>query len=426
MLRTPILLTLSFRRINEAHVKKLRFIPRSSGFTLVELIVVMAVFMTVLIISAQAFNNILSNSSRLTRSEESNIEGIIGLEVMRHDLEQMGFGLPWGFSGSIDYKEATQSDESMNDKPDGVPRAFVGYYNYSSAIIGVKASSVGTEKAAQRWSYIPFMNYSAATKESRPVNLGATSPQPGDRVIALKTSFNNHTTASLRMSGSNSFYFNYNTTGYIHDDFLPANDQETNFVYALSNDKILMPFNRADFFVSTSAGAVPGFCAPGTGVLYKATVKNTETGGGGYIYIPLVDCVASMQVVLGWSSNAGMDVVQDSVSTYTSLPFLGNTKIEVKGSGAGTPLSGSDILDWFNNKDAKRIREQLKVVKVYILAQEGKRDSSYTFPQNKIIIGNDDEKSLTREYTLTDEQRHYRWKLYRLIVKPKNLVSNQR
>ena len=89
----------------------------------------------------------------------------------------------------------------MNDAPHGVPRPFVGYNNISSAVIGVKASTVGTNKASQRWTYIPFQNYSATPRESRPVNLGSNTPQPGDKVIALLTSFNSYSTASLLSQG---------------------------------------------------------------------------------------------------------------------------------------------------------------------------------------------------------------------------------
>lgn len=401
----------------------------TQGFTLVELIVVMAVFLTVLMISASAFNTIVTNASKYSKFEESNIEGMIGLEMMRHDLEQMGFGLPWSFGGDLTYGESTESDNILNDAPKGIPRPFVGYHNYSSAVIGVKASTVGSTKASQHWTYIPFQNYSASPRESRPVNLGSNTPKTGEKVIALLTSFSSYSTASLRMSGS-SFEFNYNSTGGIHSDFLPKGDQDTHFVYGISTGSDLrMPFNRADFFVSSSAGTVPAFCAPNTKVLYKATVNHNNDGtkpDGEYTYIPLLDCVASMQVVLGWSSNSGTESIQDSVSTYSSLPAFGSGDVMTMAAGSVSPIDAADIKAWFNTKDAKKIREQLKLVKVYVLAQEGKRDSGYTYPASSILIGSVGEGSLTRTYALSDEQRHYRWKLYRIIVKPKNLVSNQR
>ena len=68
-------------------------IRNCKGFTLIELIVVMAVFVVVIAISGDAFKTVLQQASKLFRSEESNIEGIVGLEVFRHDLQQAGYGL---------------------------------------------------------------------------------------------------------------------------------------------------------------------------------------------------------------------------------------------------------------------------------------------------------------------------------------------
>lgn len=403
--------------------KRTQCLSSSPGFTLVELIVTMAVFITVLMIAASAFNTIVTNASKYSKFEESNIEGMIGLEMMRHDLEQMGFGLPWGVGSSISYEESAQSNSIMNDEPSGVPRPFVGYINYSSAVIGVKASSVGINKASQNWTYIPFENYSAVIHESRPVNLGSNTPKTGDEVIALLTSFNSYSTASLRQKSAEEFSFDYKVSG-LDSAFIPKGDQDTVFVYGIApkDTTLRMPFNRADFFVKKST-ATPSFCAPGTGVLHKGVVNH---GGGGYTPIPLLDCVASMQVVLGWSSNTGTGNIQDSIRTYSSLPLVSSGDVVTIGTGAATPIDALDIKQWFVDKDAKRIREQLKMVKVYVLAQEGRRDPGYTYPDASIVIGGTGEAALTRTYNFTAEQRHYRWKIYKIIVKPKNLASNQR
>lgn len=396
--------------------KRTQYVPGNQGFTLVELIVTMAVFIMVLIIASSAFNTIVTNASKYSKSEESNIEGMIGLEMMRHDLEQMGFGLPWAFGVALTYAETDPLD-ILDDAPNGVPRPFVGYDNSSSARIGVKASSVGTSKASQRWTYIGFENYSALPHESRPVDMGASTPKKDDRVIALLTSFNNYTTASLRNPDDTVFSFPYNNPNpQPAATFRPQGDQDTVFVYGISDSDLRMPFNRADFYVDSPAEGVPSFCAPGTKVLYKKTLNH---GNGKFLSLPLLDCVASMQVVVGWSPNAGTDSIQDSITTYSSLPDPATGFPKASG-----PIAAADLKDWFN--DAKRIREQLKMVKVYILAQEGKRDSGYTSPSPTMLIGGANESSLTRTYTFSEEQRHYRWKLYRIIVKPKNLVSNQR
>ena len=67
------------------------------GFTLLEIIITMALVIVVIVITGSAFNSILKTSGRLVASEESNIEGVVGLEMFRHDIQQAGFGLAHSF-----------------------------------------------------------------------------------------------------------------------------------------------------------------------------------------------------------------------------------------------------------------------------------------------------------------------------------------
>ena len=419
--------------------RMLRICKHSQGFTLVEMIVVMAVFLIILAIAAQSFNTIVTQASKFTKIEESNIEGVIGLEVMRHDLEQMGFGLPWQFkTNPLSYDESTvahpstnDTDSSHNGKP---PRAFVGldgFSNFSSDFIGVKGTTVGSTKASQRWTYIPFRQ-SFQNLSSRPITWPSNNLQdtvPRDSVIVIRSNFNDPGDDHLLLDSGGIFFSNYYTNGDFVDDFLPATDQQAHMVYGIVNSKNnqpRMPFNRADFFIkvpnsSTTGNSLPLFCGQGTGTLYKATVNHNNTSGtsgGGYNYIPLLDCVADMQVVLGWDTSDGGNA--NSVDAYSSLPKLSD------GSVSATNSAASSIQGWLT--DPKGIREHLKMIKVYILAQEGKLDRGYTYPKASIVVGDVDsgEKFLTREYTFTSAQRQYHWKLYRIIVRPKNLVSNQR
>src|SRR5512137_1639627 len=71
------------------------------GFSLPELIVVMGIFITVMLITSSTFKTIANSSSQQSKSLETQIEGIVGLEVLRADLEQAGFGLPWTFQNTI-------------------------------------------------------------------------------------------------------------------------------------------------------------------------------------------------------------------------------------------------------------------------------------------------------------------------------------
>lgn len=433
-----------------------------SGFTIIELVVVMVLFIIVIMIAAQTFSGIVTQSSKLFKSEESNIEGVIGLEVMKHDLEQMGFGLPWGWSkanssatptdiidSTISYQEAVDSlGLSLNDQPAGVPRAFVafaGFGNFSSAYFAVKATTVGSSRASQRWTYIPFHNVNTATGlESRPISFASYNPTVGDKVILINSNFNDPDNKDHRLivdaTNNSIFHINFNTSGSIADSNLPTDDQQTYMVYGVDSDSGLrMPFNRADFFIKvpggvaskdgSTDGGLPPFCAEKTGVLYKATVNHAD---GKYKYIPLLDCVADMQVVLGWDSSDGGYAA--SVNTYSSPPQSDGTVANITTTD---PALAAIVREAMTSQtsvpkgwlyDAKGLREHLKIIKVYILAQNGKRDTGYTTPSSSIVVGDKLENNglPVKTYTLTEAQTHYRWKLYRIVVRPKNLLSNQR
>lgn len=419
----------------------------NKGFTLVELLVTMVVFIIVLVIAAQTFNTIIQQSSKFSKMEESNIEGVVGLEVLRHDIEQTGFGLFWGFlpSHTVTFSEA---DDSANWSTDStnyakfndeskVPRALVGFNsfsNFNSDFLGIKATTVGLSTASQRWTYIQYHNYSTSTGlESRPVTQLNYNLQAGDKVIAIRNNFNDSDDDRLLLDSSGSFYFNYNANGYIHDDFLPSEPSglQMHMVYGIKTPGTpvvapRMPFNRSDFFVSVPGTGIPASCAPNTGILYKATINHED---GKYTSIPLLDCVANMQVVLGWTLNEGEGKAQDSIHLYSSMPATDYSVTAM--SAPGVKISDwSETLDnikkWL--QDPKMLREHLKMIKVYVLAQEGRRDRGYTYPAASIVVGDADngETSLTNTYTFSSDQRQYRWKLYRIIVRPKNLVSNQR
>jgi hypothetical protein len=169
-----------------------------------------------------------------------------------------------------------------------------------------------------------------------------------------------------------------------------------------------MPFNRADYFVARPDKNVPARCAPNAGVLYKTVVDHTD---GSFIPIPILDCVADMQVVFGWDTDG--DGIVDTSSNADGSSVSGT-------ASAGTVQGAMGSAD--------SIRGMLKFVKIYLLAQDGAKDSNYSNPSSTIIVGDSSETALTKNYDLTvggtaaDWQR-YRWKVYRIVVKPKNLIA---
>lgn len=408
------------------------------GFTLVELVVVTAIFLVVLGLVGKSFNAILTQSSRLTRSESSNISGSVGLEMLRHDLTQMGFGLPsepsaapyageaaYGLSASAN--NSTSAPQSLNDPLTGPPRPIAALelsapgcrsvtgnkpddQNYTlipcSDYLALKATSVGSSPAAQRWTYLS----GTAPNIWRS---SADNPASNDSVVLLSKSFSNGASlTNLVPTSSGGFSYQFGPLAFAN---LSGQSASMTSVYGVGTGPLRMPFNRVDYFVATppAASQMSAACAPGTGVLYKAEVNQAD---GRLIYSPILDCVASMQVVLGWSLTSS----SGAVDTWSNADGTSST-------AASSSITIAALLPAGNSSQLNQpsIRNNLKVVKVYVLAQEGPRDLSYTSP-SPIQVGDSDNTSLTYSYDIAGAGlQHYRWKLYRIVTTPKNLAVNQ-
>lgn len=439
----------------------------SKGYTLVEMIVVMAIFVVVIILAGQSFNSILSHAKRIMSSEESNIEGVVGLEMFRHDLEQAGFGLPWVSMQSFStYDEATHPSYDDLDLPkylemssdphklcnDGdpipssaatwrIPRAIVALNNLPTQgstyaildqtdYIAIKATSLGQSNAASRWTYITYSGTSTGPAQ-RPPNswVSANDNIPaGSRVVVTRREAITHdnTIAYAPMllynPGSISlqyFYQTYPTTGNAFPDIVsPLNAEQMHYVYGVDNGDLRMPFNRVNYFIArpNSATQIPSTCAPNTGILYRTSVKHSD---GNLTYMPVLDCVADMQIVLGFNFDGG-----DFANVFANPPKSPNDTADISVSNGGaSPVTSTEILKTLSN--ANLLRDRLKSIKVYILAQEGRRNPSYIYrnPKDgsqKILVGGVGEESLTHIYDVgANNGLNYNWKLYQINAKPK-------
>jgi prepilin-type N-terminal cleavage/methylation domain-containing protein len=399
----------------------------NKGFTLVEMLVVMVVFVVIIAITGDSFNIILSQTSKIFRSEESNIEGVIGLEMLRHDLQQAGFGL-FSETPPISYGEAAAAPANVyNDAATNVPRPLLAGDNLvavdenddTGASFGVlagtdylviKATSVGRNRTSQKWTYLKYTSHDVYpnTWMSSAENFNTS-----DRVVLLRRQIGSQSqSASLEKAPDGNFYYVYGNTAF---SSYTTSSSAIFSVYGLGSDTTpRMPFNRTDYFVARPKDSkqVPPQCAPNTGILYKTTLNKD----GGLTYVPLVDCVADMQVVFGWDMDG-----DGVVDTYSNAG--GNSVI-----GTGLAATVMAAMSNTNNNSAATIpsiRNNLKMVKVYILAQQGKMDRGYTSP-SPIIVGGSGELSLTRSYDITAAGwQNYRWKVYQIVTRPKNLPANQ-
>ncbi|TWJ32784.1 prepilin-type N-terminal cleavage/methylation domain-containing protein [Geobacter argillaceus] len=388
-------------------------IQDTRGFTLIELIIVMAIFLIVIIITAGTFDTVVKKSIQQSKSVETQIEGIVGLELLRADLEQAGFGLPWTFQAApaaTMYSEVDVaasyptafwpmgiSATSFNDAPANPPRAIQSSEttfnqdsdSHGSKYLVIKSTVAGTNATAKKWTNVSF---SSGGKSIRTWGTTDRDLASSDQVIVVKNSLiSTPPTRQLMVDSSGKFYTTFGTYSTLT---LPHQDGDSFVIYGISSlSSLRMPFNRADYYVRSPA-KMPTSCAPNTGILYKATA--THSGGGFDPVMPLLDCVADMQVVYGLDTGMGF------VNTHTTV-------------APATP----DL-----------IRQQLREIRVYILAQEGTKDLFFTYPSQTVDVGESFDGGATIMGRRFDLQarigagwQNYRWKVYTIVVRPKNLIQ---
>ena len=368
---------------------------RQSGVTLLELLIVMGIFMIVIAAASQMFVSLLSDYKQQSKITVTNIEGILGLEMMRRDVENAGYGLPW--DGLTNYQELTNpmgelyNPAQFNDAPTGPPRAIIsgngtGWHGTDRLV--VKAINVAMNSTSEHWNFL-YTTPAVATNVWMPAadNLLAT-----DHIIVISQDANSRRLLPYAgMGGGFSSTFS-NVASF------SATRSDPSIVYGVDpNTPLKMPFNRADFYVQTPAvlSDLPRYCAAGTGVLYKAVIAHNSTGF--LTPQPLLECVADMQVAF----------IYDVNGTGTLMQYFQD-------------ISNSALYS------ASQIRNQVKEVRVYILAQEGQRDRNYTYPNQVVRVGEIGgfTGDLGRDFDLNaniTDWSHYRWKLYTLVVKPSNL-----
>jgi type II secretory pathway pseudopilin PulG len=363
---------------------------RNAAFTLVELMIALAIVMVVLFAAINFFIVSVRQYKVQTKITESNVEGILGLELFRQDVESLGFGLPWNNLGN--YSEKAGNGSTLNDGNGIAPRAVLSIDNApftvnNSDYLVIKSARVGMSDAAGKWTTLTQAG-SVRTWSPASENLANN-----DYVIVLALGSTDSDRRSL--VNNSSPYTTYSAVSSAV--FLPVEPYSANIVYGIDNGIPARPFNRAEYYIDNAA--VPMRCAPNTGVLVKAVV---DASGTTPTLLPLLDCVADMQVLYGLDTD--LNPATDPVPS-DSLALL---------FPAG-PTAAADI------------RAQLAEVRVYILAQEGQRDDSYSYKNmldntapNKILVGPD--TTVGRYFDLSGSL-NYRWKVYSIVVKPKNLAQ---
>jgi prepilin-type N-terminal cleavage/methylation domain-containing protein len=404
-------------------------IREQRGFSLVELIIVMGIFMIIIMVTTKSFETIVTQAGQQGKSAQTQIEGIVGLEVLRADLEQAGFGLPWLFSSTptgtaytevnvgsnepVAFPSAIGSAEFFNDtSPISPPRAILnGTTNFNldsggkgSQYLVLKSTVAGIDPVAKKWTSLVYTEAGSST-----TTWGQTDRDldDNDRIIVIKTTFANNLPKQQLMVKGGQFSTIFSKYSSMSTPHTPGDIFHLYGVDKPDGAALRMPFNRADYYIKRPA-TMPATCAPNTGILYKAVANHTD--GSLSPELPLLDCVADMQIVYGLDP--------------TGSGFINSSSDPKWPDHLDTPPEKFPE----HADQAETIRSIVKEVRVYILAQEGKRDRSYNFPSETLTVGESFGGVVKgRVFNLNDrigaDYKHYRWKVYTIVVRPKNLIQ---
>jgi len=370
------------------------------GLTLIELMV--ALFILSLVIGA-TFAVYISNL-KIYKSEaktaETQMSKVLALELLRRDIVHAGAGLPWDLdvdddgTNDLDYGEAVEADaDDYNDTtdpdPDGnvdePPRPFVLGDDVSllggdrADYLVIKGALAADNGTTRKWG---ILSHTGGGWQLQNMGEGEDLGED-DWAIIIST-----VGRELHMSGGNWYWKGNAITG--------VGGLDSSVVYLVqgirhegdSGDKPRMPFNRVDYYLRRP-NALPDRCNPNTYILYRATIiheTHTGTNKGERAEEPILDCVKDFQVAFGIDTDGDGDI-----DSWSSAP----------------PNTPEDV------------REQIKEVRVLILYQEGQR-LEHEASTTSITLG-DSQTGILSTFAPTGEDRHYRWKVLKLAVRPLNL-----
>ncbi|PKL51556.1 MAG: hypothetical protein CVV37_05865 [Nitrospira bacterium HGW-Nitrospira-1] len=370
--------------------KKSCLLSTEKGFSLVELMITIVTFLFIVAAASSVFTSLFTQFKQQSKIGETNIEGVIGLDMLRWDIEHAGYGLPHG--GLIAYTEVNGDPFSLNDAPTDIPRAIISRSNAvyaapnnifnESDYLAIKSSAVALNNTtAGKWNYLttvagnPLLNVWTPAAENVPEGGRGIVISSGNRTL---------------ITNAGSFSARCCTNAVANIASFAPGPNETYLLYGVNhNTDLRRPFNRVDYYIDRPAANMPQRCAPNTGVLERAVVNQ---GNDSLNPQPVLDCVADMQVVYALDNDENGEFI-DGVGgdVYTDTLAL---------------LSAEDI------------RRRVKEVRVFVLAHEGQRDATYEHP-TPIVVGPD--AALGRAFALAGTDRNYRWKVYTIVVKPYNL-----
>ncbi len=360
-----------YRAAKQSRQKPAARLKGQKGFTIIELLVVMAIFGIMMTGILDAYLSQMTHNSREYRIAEAEIELEVAKQIIEEDLQAAGFGLAEDY-GATGFDPKPIKVTNSNNAPDE---------------LFIMGTPLGLEYVTSRaWSYMATSAPAFRTWGDAREDL-----QANDRVIIISPDTKKLLTETV--AGSEQWLFKYNGSGANLTTIASAATYSSPDVgtvaYGLypatgtANDLTARPYYTGRYYLGDTA---PAACAPGTRNLLRGESVTSETpDGSGQA---LLSCVLDFQVAVALDTNDDGTLEPDN---------------------GGTTAAGMDLKD---------LNDFLKQIKVYLLVQNGRQDPDYTYPLATVRVG--EGTTIGRDVTLTAAQRKYRWKLVTLNVTPRN------
>ncbi|MEO5356658.1 MAG: prepilin-type N-terminal cleavage/methylation domain-containing protein [Nitrospirae bacterium YQR-1] len=403
---------------------------KKNAFTLVELVVTLFILSAILAATFATFITLSRSFKAETKTSETQIESVLGLEILRYDIEMAGYGLPHSTLGvstcstgslPVAYSEAlssasytdsssytpnkyTPDPTSFNDSTNSCePRAVVlsnngntggdataGTFDDSDVLV-IKSLVVSLSDVTRKYS-IRYYDVATSSWKNRAWSSTTRDFVANDKVIVLSSGTDVTSSDRAMQQIGATFYANIDSwpvtttlpnSGTLTDIFL---------IYGLETATTpRMPFNRVDYYLQRANTGFPGKCHPQSYTLYRGVIANDSTASGGKrTEQPIMDCVVDFQVGLnldtGWVTTSG------AVGSVTDLTTASN------------------------------VRSKVKQVKVAVLTHEGQYDKDFSYANTTINLGDSTFSMKTYGLTNLTNYQNYKWKVLLIDVKTVNLL----
>ncbi len=330
------------------------------GLSLLELVITMFIVLLVLGGAYLTYTNLLKGFKTETLSAESEMEKLVGSEIIRLDLEHAGYGVG--------------RDENVP------PIEWIPSQNR----LVIRSTLNNTNNKTFGWLLIKCDSASSLLKDS--IVVDRRYDKSNQYIILLD--------AKKKIISTSSFLKIDNTTTCPDKGIFAGFPIDMDVINRSGSACINQYCHEVVYRLSSYKNRDKlKDCNPDTHNL----LRNNK---------PVLDCVSDFKI------RYGIDTDGDGlIDKYDTRAFFDNDRDGTLDSSASfTDIDGNGAVNSWD------LRRELKIITLYLLIQDGKYDPGYNFNNSTGYIEVDGLK-----LNLPPDYQHYRWRILKISVKPMNL-----